>query len=225
MIPRKARRERRLAARARKLAALQRQPQLPLPTQPTRSEQVRAIVKKLPSWGWSLVVAAATIASLVVLWPDVSLETSGTPIGPMNPFRNAFKMQNNGWIPLLDIEVECHINKITGRGDTSDTHAMLNGTTRLDAGESTTLFCSEENMSFYVSHPIQSADITLFTQSRPGWRWLPLYRKRQRFVTQSTGQGLVWLPAASKVPPHPTLDEVIQQWYKGAAPQRKPPTR
>jgi hypothetical protein len=153
-------------------------------------------ISKVKSVVAFVVVCLAFLGGWAVVRPDVRVEPY-IQLDPSSPFSERFKVSNNGYFEIYDVDSSCGIisantdkNQVFKNGLVDSGSGYRNV---LGAGDSTTVDCP---LSKYVRFDAKyvSAEIVFFVKYRPSW-YMWHKRKMARFSGELDSEGHVqWVP-------------------------------
>ncbi len=99
-------------------------------------------LRKLPGWAWGLLGAFAVVISVLQGWPWLAID-EGSSLDGKNPYTTLFRVRNDGYLPVSDLDAVCHVTPIKDNSQNvfDLTNSQLQFATFLSHSQSVTLPC------------------------------------------------------------------------------------
>jgi hypothetical protein len=151
-----------------------------------------------PSVRWwkvpvSVVVFLSTVAGALTLIPRISIQASGS-LRPNDPMGTAFVITNNGLLPIHNVEIDCHVNRLTTKdglvlenmraGNLPRSHADL-----LSPGAQMTTPCAN---AVTGASNADEATMTVVARFRPDFVWRTRTQQFPMHAERTTDGQWIW---------------------------------
>jgi hypothetical protein len=118
-----------------------------------------------------------------------------SPIDPSDSFSTPFKISNDGWLTINDVQVNCHYEKVLDVHENTLSDIGVGGYKfkELKANHPLTVQCH----TVHLDSPFRTGDIIIEVSHRPSF--IP-WRKEERFkyhIERGSDGVLHWMPAGS----------------------------